>query len=151
LLAAEQVRRFGLEPKIAMLSHSNFGTHDDPPARKMRDALGEVLARDPDLEVEGEMHGDAAVSEEIREAIFPQSKLKGVANLLVMPTLDAANISFNLLKVLSDGLSIGPMLLGAQRPVHIMTPSVTVRGIVNISAIACVDAQARDEGRLTGV
>ncbi len=86
LLAAEQVRRFGLEPKVAMLSHSNFGTHDDPPARKMRDALGEVLARDPDLEVEGEMHADAAVSEEIREAIFPQSKLRGTANLLVMPT-----------------------------------------------------------------
>jgi malate dehydrogenase (oxaloacetate-decarboxylating)(NADP+) len=148
LLAAEQVRRFGLEPRVAMLSHSNFGTHDDPPARKMRDALGEVLARDPDLEVEGEMHADAAVSEEIREAIFPHSKLRGCANLLVMPTLDAANISFNLLKVLSEGLSIGPILLGAQRPVHILTPSVTVRGIVNISAIACVDAQVRDEGRL---
>jgi malate dehydrogenase (oxaloacetate-decarboxylating)(NADP+) len=141
IMAAEQVRRFGLEPKVALVSHSNFGTHDDPPAEKMRQALAQIEALAPDLEVEGEMHADAALSEEIREAIFPNSRLKGAANLLVMPTLDAANIAFNMLKVLGEGQPIGPMLLGAAKPVHILTPSATVRGIVNISAIATVDAQ----------
>jgi malate dehydrogenase (oxaloacetate-decarboxylating)(NADP+) len=148
IMAAEQVRRFGLEPKVALLSHSDFGTHDDPPAVKMRDALALIAGLAPDLEAEGEMHSDAALSEEIRRAIFPNSRLKGSANLLVMPTLDAANISVNMLKVLGEGQPIGPILLGVARPAHIVTPSVTPRGIVNISAVATVDAQAAAAGEL---
>jgi malate dehydrogenase (oxaloacetate-decarboxylating)(NADP+) len=141
LLASEEVRRFGIEPKVALLSHSNFGGRDTPTAIMMREALSLIAARAPDLEAEGEMHGDAAISEEIRKNIFPNSKLKGEANLLVMPTLDAANISFNLLKVLGEGQSVGPMLMGVAQPAHILTPSVTVRGIINMSALAVVDAQ----------
>ncbi len=141
VLAAREVRRFGIEPKVALLSHSNFGSADTISAQKMRDALALIQSRAPDLEIEGEMHGDAAVSEDIRARIFPNSRLKGSANLLVMPTLDAANIAFNLLKTLGDGLSIGPMLLGVARPAHILTPSVTVRGIVNMTALCVVDAQ----------
>ncbi|HYC05725.1 MAG TPA: NADP-dependent malic enzyme [Azospirillaceae bacterium] len=140
-LAAEEVRRFGLTPKVALLSHSNFGSHGDPSAVKMRAALAEIERRCPNLEVEGEMHADSAISEEIRARIFPNSRLKGGANLLVMPTRDAANIAFNLVKTLGDGLSVGPVLLGVARPAHILTPSVTVRGIVNMSALAVVDAQ----------
>ena len=142
IMAAEQVRRFGLEPKVALVSHSDFGTHEDPPAEKMRRALAEISALAPELEIEGEMAADrSALSEEIRREIFPHSRLKGSANLLVMPTLDAANISFNMLKVLGEAQPIGPILLGAAKPVHILTPSVTARGVVNISAVATVDAQ----------
>ena len=107
----------------------------------MREALALIQRRAPELEVDGEMHGDAAVSEDIRDQIFPNSRLRGSANLLVMPTIDAANIAFNLLKTLGDGLSVGPMLLGVARPAHILTPSVTVRGIVNMTALCVVDAQ----------
>ncbi len=140
-LAAEEVRRFGIEPKVALLSHSNFGSADTPSARKMRQAY-QIVAQDlPDLEVDGEMHADAALSEAIRKGVLPDSRLKGEANLLVMPTLDAANIAFNMLKILSDAQNVGPMLLGAARPVHIVTPSVTVRGLLNMTAIAVVDAQ----------
>jgi malate dehydrogenase (oxaloacetate-decarboxylating)(NADP+) len=145
LLAAEEVKRFGLVPKVALLSHSSFGTDDTPTALKMRRAL--ELLRDiaPDLEVDGEMHGDAALSEEIRNQVFPPSRLTGQANLLIMPTLDAANISFNLLKtVAGDGLTVGPLLLGAARPVHIMTPTSTVRRLVNVTALLSVEvAQAQ--------
>jgi malate dehydrogenase (oxaloacetate-decarboxylating)(NADP+) len=140
-LAAEEIKRFGLAPKVALLSHSNFGSHDSPSAVKMREALVEITRRFPDLEVEGEMHADSALSEEIRTRIFPNSRLKGQANLLVMPDLDAANIAFNMTKVMGDGLSVGPILLGMDKPAHILTPSVTVRGIVNMSALATVDAQ----------
>jgi len=140
-LAAEEVRRFGLVPKVALLSHSNFGSVDSPSAGKMRDALAEIIKRCPDLEVEGEMHADSALSEEILARIFPNSRLKGKANLLVMPDLDAANIAFNMTKVMGDGLSVGPVLLGVAQPAHILTPSITVRGIVNMSALATVDAQ----------
>ena len=140
-LAAEEIKRFGLTPKVALLSHSNFGSHDSPSAVKMREALVEITRRFPDLEVEGEMHADSALSEEIRARIFPNSRLKGQANLLVMPDLDAANIAFNMTKVMGDGLSVGPVLLGMDKPAHILTPSVTVRGIVNMSALATVDAQ----------
>ncbi|WP_193368076.1 NADP-dependent malic enzyme [Pelagibius marinus] len=143
LLAARHVRRFGLQPKVALLSHSNFGSALTPSARKMREALAILHRRAPDLEVEGEMHADAALNETIRENIFPNSKLKGTANLLVMPTLDAANISFNLVKALGEGLSVGPILLGMAAPAHILTPSVTARGIVNMSAVAVADAQDR--------
>ena len=143
LLAAEEVRRFGIVPKIALLSASSFGSVDLPSSNKMRDALALIHARAPELEIEGEMHGDAALSEEIRLKVFPRSRLKGEANLLVMPTLDAANIAFNLLKTASgDGVTIGPILLGAARPVHILTPSATVRRIVNMTALAVVDAGA---------
>jgi len=143
ILAAEEVRRFGIQPKVALLSASNFGSIDLPSARKMQAAL--VLLRDsaPELEVEGEMHGDAAISAEIRMRVFPNSRLKGEANLLIMPTMDAANIAFNLLKTSAgDGVTIGPILLGAARAVHIVTPSASVRRIVNMTALAVVDANA---------
>ena len=140
MLAAEQVRRFGLAPRVALLSHSNFGSARTPSAEKMRRALALIRERAPALEVEGEMHGDAAIDEAIRAKIFPSSQLKGMANLLVMPNLDAANISYELLKVLGDGLPIGPLLLGSARPAHIVTPSVTARGLLNIAALALVDA-----------
>ena len=141
LRAAEAVRHFGVEPKVALLSHSNFGGSDTPGARKMRQAMELLLKRAPDLEVEGEMNGDVAIVEDIRQRIFPNSRLKGVANLLIMPNLDAANIAFNLLKVLGDGLNIGPILLGVRKPAHIVTPAVTVRGLVNMTAVAVYDAQ----------
>ena len=140
-LAAAEVKRFGLEPKVALLSHSNFGTRDSDSAMKMREVVAILHASDPDLEVEGEMHADAALNESIRARVFPDSKLKGSANLLVAPSLDAANIAFNLLKTVGDGLSVGPMLMGMAAPVHIVTQSVTTRGVVNMTAYAVVDAQ----------
>ena len=147
LLAAEEVRRFGIAPKVALLSHSFFGAENTPTAIKMRRALELVTERAPGLEVEGEMHGDAALSEDIRRQVFPPSRLKGAANLLVMPSLDAANIAFNLLKTAAgDGLTVGPMLLGAARPVHVLTPTATVRRIVNVTALLSVDAAAQAAG-----
>jgi malate dehydrogenase (oxaloacetate-decarboxylating)(NADP+) len=143
LMAAEEIRRFGIEPKVALLSHSNFGGSDAPSAQKMRDALTKIIEKAPTLEVDGEMHGDAALSEEIRQRVFPNSRLKGAANLLILPTIDASNIAFNLLKVLGDGLSVGPILMGIAKPAHILTPSVTVRGIINMTAVAAVDAQTQ--------
>ncbi|TMH82876.1 MAG: NADP-dependent malic enzyme [Betaproteobacteria bacterium] len=143
LLAAEEMKRFGLTAKVALLSASNFGSVDIPSAAKMRRALQLITERAPQLEVDGEMHGDAALSEEIRLRVFPRSRLRGEANLLVMPTLDAANIAFNLLKTASGGgVTIGPLLLGAARPVHILTPSATVRRIVNMTAVTVADANA---------
>ena len=141
VLAAEQVRHFGIVPKVALLSHSNFGSSDAPSPAKMRTALKAIRQRAPDLEVEGEMHGDLALSESLREATFPNSALKGEANLLISPTLDAANIAFNLVKRLASGMSVGPFLLGVARPAHVLNTSVTVRGAVNMSALAVVDAQ----------
>ncbi len=141
LLAAEEIRAFGITPKVALLSHSTFGTEDTPTSVKMRQVLTLLNQRAPKLEVEGEMHGDAALDEKIRLSAFPNSRLKGQANLLVMPTLDAANISFNLLKVAAgDNLTIGPILLGAAKPVNILTPTATVRRIVNMTALTVVDA-----------
>ncbi|HET8701025.1 MAG TPA: phosphate acyltransferase [Nitrococcus sp.] len=140
VLAADEIRRFGLTPKVALLSHSNFGTSSLASAVKMRESLPLIADRDPTLEVEGEMHGDAAINEQIRQRIFPNSRLKGQANLLILPTLDAANIAFNLLKTITESVSIGPILLGVAKPAHILTPSVTVRGLVNMSALAVVDA-----------
>ncbi len=143
VLASEVVRRFGIAPKVALLSHSSFGTSARPTAAKMREALALIAARAPELEVEGEMHGDAALSEEVREQAFPRSRLKGEANLLIMPTLDAANIAFNLLKTAAaEGVTIGPILLGCAAAAHILTPSATVRRIVNMSALTVVDANA---------
>jgi malate dehydrogenase (oxaloacetate-decarboxylating)(NADP+) len=145
-LAADAVRRFGLVPKVALLSHSNFGGDDSKSARKMREALRLLIARAPELEVDGEMHGDSALSEAIRHRVHPDSTLKGEANLLVMPNLDAANIAFNLLKVAGgDGVTIGPILLGAQKTVLIATPSATVRRLVNLTALAVVGAAGAGE------
>ena len=145
LLAAEEVRRFGMSPKVALLSHSNFGNDNTPTAQKMRAALKLIEAAAPQLEVEGEMHGDAALSQSIRDLIFEGSRLHGEANLLIMPTLDAANISYSLLKdVAGDGLTVGPLLLGAARPVHIVTPTATVRRLVNLAALLSVEASIRE-------
>ena len=141
LQAAAAVRAFGITPKIALLSHANFGNADSATARKMREAVARLHRFHPDLEVEGEMHADAALDPRIRERMFPNSKLKGTANLLVLPTLDAANIGMNMVKSLGEGLPVGPLLLGAARPAHILTPSVTARGVVNMTAVSVVDAQ----------
>ncbi len=144
VLAAEEIRRFGITPKAAMLSHSSFGGGDTPTANKMRAALELVNQLVPGLEIDGEMQGDMALSEEIRSRALPANRLKGAANLLVMPNLDAANISFNLLKAAAgDGITVGPILLGAAKPVHIITPSSTVRRIVNMTALVVVDAGAQ--------
>jgi len=141
LLAADEMRRFGITPKVALVSHSSFGTSDEPSARKMQRALALIQATDPDLEIDGEMHGDAALSESVRKAVMPNSRLTGEANLLIMPTLDAANISFNLLKASSGGgVTLGPILLGVAKPAHILTQSATVRRIVNMTALAVVDS-----------
>jgi malate dehydrogenase (oxaloacetate-decarboxylating)(NADP+) len=141
LLAAEAVRRFGLTPSVALLSHSSFGSSDAPSAQKMRDALAIVQAKAPDLAVDGEMRGDAALSKAILDDAFPESRLKSEANLLIMPNVDAANIAHNLLRVAAGGgLTIGGILLGAAKSVHILTQSSTVRRIVNMTAIAVVDA-----------
>jgi len=143
ILAAEAIRRFGIEPKAALLSHSNFGSIDCPSARKMQEARGLLEQIAPDLECEGEMHADAALSEEIRNRIFPNSRLKGVANLLVMPNVESANIAQNIIKILGQAVPIGPILIGVAGPIHIMTESVSVRGLINMSAFAVVDAQSQ--------
>jgi malate dehydrogenase (oxaloacetate-decarboxylating)(NADP+) len=142
VLAAEEIRRFGIEPKVALLSHSSFGDSDEPSARKMRAALALVRATEPGLEVEGEMQAELAIAEELRRRLFPNSHLAGQANLLVMPGLDAANIAFGLLRYIGEGLSIGPILIGAAQPVHVLTPTVSVRGLINMTALAVAEAQA---------
>ena len=143
ILAAEEMRRFGLQPKAALLSHSNFGSSDQPSAVKMRQTLALVQKAAPWLEVDGEMHGDAALDAGYRAELMPRSTLTGEANLLVLPNIDAANISYNLLKTASGGgIAIGPVLLGAAKPVHILTPSATVRRIVNMTALTVADANA---------
>jgi malate dehydrogenase (oxaloacetate-decarboxylating)(NADP+) len=141
LLAADAVHGFGITPKAALISHSSFGASDTESARKMRRALALIRERSPELEIDGEMHADAALVQSIRDLAVPNSRLTGSANLLIMPNLDAANIAFNLLKAAADGLPIGPMLLGMTRPIHVVVPSVTARGIVNLSALAVVAAQ----------
>ena len=141
ILAAEEMKRFGFRPKAALLSHSNFGSSSQPSAIKMREALALVQEQAPWLEVDGEMHGDVALDSAQRRALMPDSPLKGDATLLVLPNLDAANIAYNLLKVAAGGnIAIGPILLGAARPVHILTPSTTIRRIVNMTALAVADA-----------
>ncbi|MBP6122292.1 MULTISPECIES: NADP-dependent oxaloacetate-decarboxylating malate dehydrogenase [Providencia] len=142
LMAADTVRRFGIEPKVALLSRSSFGSSDCPSAQKMRDTLALVKARDPNLEIDGEMHADAALVESIRKDVMPDSPLKGSANLLIMPNMEAARISYNLLRVTSsDGVTVGPVLMGVAKPVHILTPIASVRRIVNMVALAVVEAQ----------
>ena len=140
---ASVVERFGIKPKIALLSHSSFGSAGTQSAQKVRAALEILHKQAPDLEVEGEMHGDAALDEILRQRVFPFSKLSGEANVFVMPNLDAANISFQLVKTLSEATPVGPILIGADKPVHILTTSITSRGVTNMTAIAAVDAQER--------
>lgn len=143
ILAAEEVRRFGITPRVALLSHSSFGSNQhDPSAQKMREVHRLLSERAPELEVEGEMHGDAALDESIRHSAFPSSSFKGSANLLIMPNLDAANISFNLLKATSgNNVTIGPILLGAAKPVHILTPTATTRRVLNMTALTVAEIQ----------
>ena len=136
LLCAAEVRRFGLRPKVALVSHSNFGSHDNPSACKMRETLALVRRLSPNLEIEGEMRADLALSEEIRSTRFPDSALSGRANLLIMPNQDAANIAYNMIKVLGDGVSIGPLLVGAAKTAHIVTPAISVHGLLNMTALA---------------
>ncbi|HEY0939395.1 MAG TPA: NADP-dependent malic enzyme [Steroidobacter sp.] len=143
LLAAEEVRNFGIEPKVALISHSNFGTSDAPSAVKMRRVLELVRAHAPELEIDGEMHGDSALDEKIRKTALPETTLQGSANLLVLPNLDAANIAYNLLKTAAgQNVAVGPILLGCSAAVNILTPSVTVRRIVNVAALTVVQANA---------
>jgi malate dehydrogenase (oxaloacetate-decarboxylating)(NADP+) len=142
-LAANHVRRFNLVPRIAFLSHSDFGSYDTDTARKMRNATALLKLHHPQLEADGEMQGDTALSEAVRKLVLPDSGLKGEANILMMPTLDAANIAHQIVKVLTDAIPVGPILIGPARPAHILTPSVTARGILNMTAVAAVEAQER--------
>ena len=143
VMAAEQLQRFGIAPKAALLSHSNFGSSSLPSAVKMRDVLALVRERAPWLEIDGEMHGDTALDADYRRRLMPDSTLSGEANLLVLPNIDAANISYNLLKTAAGGgIAIGPVLLGAAKPVHILTPSATVRRVINMTALTVADANA---------
>jgi malate dehydrogenase (oxaloacetate-decarboxylating)(NADP+) len=143
IMAAEEMRRFGFKPKAALLSHSNFGSSNEPSALKMRQTLALLQQQAPWLEVDGEMHGDVALDGASRMALMPNSSLHGDANLLVMPNIDAANIAYNLLKTAAGGnIAIGPMLLGAAKPVHVLTASTTVRRIVNMTALTVADANA---------
>ncbi|MCD2182015.1 NADP-dependent malic enzyme [Rhizobium sp. GN54] len=140
VMAAKEIRRFGITPRAALVSHSNFGSRDSVSAFKMRQAMAIVREQAPDLEADGEMHGDSAISEVLRQRVMPGSTLTGEANLLVFPNLDAANISLGILKTMTDGLHVGPILLGAAMPAHILSPSVTSRGVVNMAALAVVEA-----------
>jgi len=143
IMAAQEMLRFGIQPKAALLSHSNFGSSNDESALKMRQTLGLLNERAPWLEVDGEMHGDMALDTHARKSYMPSSTLHSDANLLVMPNLDSANISYNLLKVAAGGnIAVGPILLGAAKPVHILTASATVRRIVNMTALTVADASA---------
>lgn len=144
LMAAQTVRRFGIEPRVALLSHSNFGSSNSPAACKMRETLAKVRERDPHLMIDGEMHGDAALLESIRQDRMPDSPLKGSANILIMPNVEAARISYNLLRVSSsEGVTVGPVLMGVAKPVHVLTPIASVRRIVNMVALAVVEAQTQ--------
>jgi malate dehydrogenase (oxaloacetate-decarboxylating)(NADP+) len=140
ILAAEEIRRFGLEPKAALLSHSDFGSSNSASAQKMRRAAEILRELAPDLQADGEMHGDSALSEVLRNRVYPHSRLKGEANLLVFPNLDSANITLNTVKTMTDALHVGPILIGTAQPAHILTPSVTSRGIVNMTALSVVEA-----------
>ncbi len=146
---AGHVERFGIAPKIALVCHSDFGSSEARSALKMREAVALIQARAPDLEVDGEMQADTALSHVLREKVLPSSRLKGEANVLIMPNLDAANIAYQFTKVLADALPVGPILIGPAKPAHVLTPSVTARGIVNMTAIAVVEAQALERAAAT--
>ncbi|MDP1583651.1 MAG: NADP-dependent malic enzyme [Bradyrhizobium sp.] len=142
-LAAIHVQRFNIKPKVAFVSHSDFGSYDTDSSRKMRRATAILKQNHPEIEADGEMQGDTALSEAARKLILPHSKLEGVANILIMPNLDTANVAYQMIKVLADALPVGPILIGPSRPAHILTPSVTARGILNMTAVAAVEAQER--------
>ena len=150
LQATYRLKLFGVEPKVALLSHSDFGSHDNPSAAKMRKVREILKARVPKLEMDGEMMADTAWDDELRHRIFPNTTLKGRANLFVLPNLDAANIVYNMVKVMTDGVALGPILMGLDQPAHILTPASTTRRVVNMSAIAAVDAQIRRAQRVPG-
>lgn len=143
--AVSEIRRFGIEPHVALVSHSNFGTHDDESARKMREAVHVLRIRDKELEVDGEMHADTALSEDVRNIVMPSCRLTSNANLLVFPNVDSANITYNAVKIMGEGTPIGPLLLGVAQPAHIVTSAVTVRGLLNASALATVGAQVWEQ------
>ena len=143
LQATYRLKLFGVVPRVALLSHSNFGSHDTASSEKMRQALALIRASAPNLEVDGEMQADTALQPEVRERLFPGSRLKARANLFVLPNLDAANISYNMVRALTDGVGIGPILMGVAKPAHVLTPAATVRRVVNMTAIAAVEAQIR--------
>jgi malate dehydrogenase (oxaloacetate-decarboxylating)(NADP+) len=148
VLAAEEIRRFGIEPKAALLSHSDFGSRDTASAAKMRHAAELIARLAPDLECDGEMNADSALSPQLRQRVYPHSRLKGEANLLVFPNLDSANIAMSTVKQMMDALHVGPILLGADMPAHILTPSVTSRGVVNMTALAIVEAAQKAQATL---
>ena len=143
LLCADHVRRFGIEPKIAFVSHSDFGSDNAPSALKMREALEIVHQRAPNLEADGEMQANTALSQAMRDLILPSSRLKGEANVLIMPNLDAANIAYTMMMIMADALLVGPILIGAAKPAHILTPSVSARGIINMTAVSAAQAQGK--------
>lgn len=147
LQASYRLKLFGIEPKVALLSHSSFGSHDNASARKMREVREILARRAPRLEVDGEMMGDAAWDEMLRKRIFPNTTLSGRPNLFVLPNLDAANITYNMIRVMTDGAALGPILMGLSAPVHVMTSTATPRRVVNMTAIAAVDAQIRKAQR----
>ena len=145
LQASYRLKLFGIAPKVALLSHSNFGSHDNPSAAKMRKVYELLKSRLPKLEMDGEMQADTAWDEGLRTRMFPNTTLTGRANLFVMPNLDAANITYNMVRVMTDGVAIGPILMGIDKPAHILTPASTPRRVVNMTAIAAVDAQIRGQ------
>jgi malate dehydrogenase (oxaloacetate-decarboxylating)(NADP+) len=149
MLAAREVRRFGVEPKIALLSRSDFGSYECESGRKMRAALDLILAQAPELEVDGDMNGESALVPAFRNRIYPHSRLSGEANVLIMPNIDAANVAYQMVKFFGDALPVGPILIGAARPAHILTPSTTARGVVNMTAFAAVDAQQAEAGQMS--
>ncbi|MGB1010874.1 MAG: phosphate acyltransferase, partial [Thiolinea sp.] len=142
-LVAKTMQNFGIEPKAALLSHSNFGSRQNKHAGKMQEVLSIMQEQHPDVVVDGEMHADTALSQEIRDRLIKESAFKGAANLLVCPSLNSGNIAYNMVKVLGDGIPVGPILVGTKYPAHIMSESVTVRGIVNMATVAAVDAISR--------
>jgi malate dehydrogenase (oxaloacetate-decarboxylating)(NADP+) len=143
LMASYRLKLFGIEPKVALLSHSNFGSHDNASAAKMRQAYQLIRARAPRLNIDGEMQSDTAWDESLRRRMFPNTTLSGRPNLFVMPNLDAANITYNMVRVMTDGVAIGPILMGLDQPAHILTPASSPRRVVNMTALAAVDAQIR--------
>jgi malate dehydrogenase (oxaloacetate-decarboxylating)(NADP+) len=150
-LAANHVQRFAMKPKIAFVSHSDFGSYDTDSSRKMRRAAALLREKHPEIESDGEMQGDTALSEAARTLILPHSDLKGVANILIMPNLDTANVAYQMIKSLADALPVGPILIGPSRPAHILTPSVTARGVLNMTAVAAVEAQERAGRQQSGL
>jgi malate dehydrogenase (oxaloacetate-decarboxylating)(NADP+) len=150
-LAAVHVQRFNIKPKVAFVSHSDFGSYDTESSRKMRRATALLKQNHPEIEADGEMQGDTALSEAARALILPHSDLKGVANILIMPNLDTANVAYQMIKSLADALPVGPILVGPSRPAHILTPSVTARGVLNMTAVAAVEAQERAGRQQSGL